>query len=1163
MESSLPVSSPSPAQGKPRDCVSKAADDLVRVERGTQSVCTRSTKSQEVFTPPPQTYDSDDTTCIYCCRTFASKRGLSVHSNKCKNRSFMSNPSEFLESPNILNIPSCSVVLEDCMSPRESVSARKDNFCPSSLSCLSEVETSESNSGVALTGPVEHHSTQFRPSKELEQKFLYNLPDKDPIRWPKMNDSQNWSKLDESVSGQLADMWAENVPGKIRCLESLLYDEAKSMFGTNTSEKTKFVPRRQKEILMWRKRLNDLYRAWKSSNDEEERAGVDLLVDECKEKIRTLKRLEFSRKRRWRRRNARSKFFQNPFEAARNVLKPKVCCQPDVSKSDLNTFVINSCSDPQRDVPLADLPELGDFGQHNLSPFDNSPFSFRAYELILKRKRNGSKPGPNKIPYKVYKKCPKLSSLIFGIMQGVRKSGQIPLRWRIAEGFFLPKVDKPDVRNLADFRTISLMNVESKLFWSLVSNRLYNHLITSNNIIDTSIQKGSIRKMAGGWVHISMVWSGIKDARKRKKSMAVLWLDLANAYGSVPHALIEFALRRYGVPQQWINLILSYYNGLWSRTRGGNIFSDWFLYEIGIFAGCTISVILFLAGFNIFIEYISRCNFPKYQLANGNFLPLLRGFMDDLSAVTTSVPVGNRILEELDRVLLWARMKPKAPKSRSCVIVSGRCLDIRPFSIRGEAIPSIQDNPVKTLGRIIDGSLKDRKSRDQLLEKVKEGLKRIDKSYFTGVMKLFCYQSVFLQRICWPLVIYEIPLSWVEQLEAKVNVFLRKWLGLHRSLSNVALFCQKAPCPLPISSISTEFKKRKVGSYLQLAESPDPTVSENVPEIYTGRKWKVGDAVREAQSDVRVKEIRGYTQTGTKGLGSGPRVRKETYRKSLTATIANIEDGKLFSKAVQQSLQGRWTRWENILQRDLSFNKLFSTSPRLLSFTLGSTYDTLASPSNKKRWGLSDDESCVLCSASKCTLRHVLSACKVSLSSGRYRYRHDLVLKSICHTLQLHINQNKTSKQPVREIHFVKEGSLTASNKRSRVDGILSRANDWILIGDIGKQLKFSGHIFQTSSRPDIVIFSNKERILIIIELICPSEENMAYWNAEKTGKYAFLVAACRKAGWNVTFFAVEVGARGFAGASLKVCLASLGVVGFKLRTALNDASILASKASF
>ena len=159
-------------------------------------------------------------------------------------------------------------------------------------------------------------------------------------------------------------------------------------------------------------------------------------------------------------------------------------------------------------------------------------------------------------------------------------------------------------------------------------------------------------------------------------------------------------------------------------------------------------------------------------------------------------------------------------------------------------------------------------------------------------------------------------------------------------------------------------------------------------------------------------------------------------------TIGHIEDGKLLSKAVQPSLQCRWTRWENILQRDLSFNKIFKTSPRLLFFVLGSTYDTLASPSNKKRWGLTDDESCLLCSATKYTLRHILSACKVSLSSGRFRYRHDMVLKSICHTIQSHINQINMSKQPVRNVQFVKAGSATASCKKCFGDGILSRANN-------------------------------------------------------------------------------------------------------------------------
>ena len=44
----------------------------------------------------------------------------------------------------------------------------------------------------------------------------------------------------------------------------------------------------------------------------------------------------------------------------------------------------------------------------------------------------------------------------------------------------------------------------------------------------------------------------------------------------------------------------------------------------------------------------------------------------------------------------------------------GRCLNITPFSVGGDEIPSLQNNPVKSLGRIIDRSLTDRKSKDEL-----------------------------------------------------------------------------------------------------------------------------------------------------------------------------------------------------------------------------------------------------------------------------------------------------------------------------------------------------------------------------------------------------------------------------------------------------------------
>ena len=64
----------------------------------------------------------------------------------------------------------------------------------------------------------------------------------------------------------------------------------------------------------------------------------------------------------------------------------------------------------------------------------------------------------------------------------------------------------------------------------------------------------------------------------------------------------------------------------------------------------------------------------------------------------------------------------------------------------------------------------------------------------------------------------------------------------------------------------SEFKKRKVGGLLQLQQSKDQSVRDNVPELYTGKKWKV---VVEASKIDRIKmsKVMGNTQIGRTGLG--------------------------------------------------------------------------------------------------------------------------------------------------------------------------------------------------------------------------------------------------------------------------------------------------------
>ena len=66
------------------------------------------------------------------------------------------------------------------------------------------------------------------------------------------------------------------------------------------------------------------------------------------------------------------------------------------------------------------------------------------------------------------------------------KNKVISKSWRKAEGIFIPKED--GATSVEKFRTISLLNVEGKLYFALWSDRLVTYAL-ANKYIDTSIQK--------------------------------------------------------------------------------------------------------------------------------------------------------------------------------------------------------------------------------------------------------------------------------------------------------------------------------------------------------------------------------------------------------------------------------------------------------------------------------------------------------------------------------------------------------------------------------------------------------------------------------------------------------------------------------------------------
>ena len=77
---------------------------------------------------------------------------------------------------------------------------------------------------------------------------------------------------------------------------------------------------------------------------------------------------------------------------------------------------------------------------------------------------------------------------------------------------YIPKTDQASPSKIGDFRLIALLNVQGKLFCSLISKHLEKHLIVNNKLINTSVQKGCIEKVPGCWECICTVWRALKEA---------------------------------------------------------------------------------------------------------------------------------------------------------------------------------------------------------------------------------------------------------------------------------------------------------------------------------------------------------------------------------------------------------------------------------------------------------------------------------------------------------------------------------------------------------------------------------------------------------------------------------------------------------------------------
>jgi len=113
------------------------------------------------------------------------------------------------------------------------------------------------------------------------------------------------------------------------------------------------------------------------------------------------------------------------------------------------------------------------------------------------------------------------------------------------------------------------------------------------------------------------------------------------------------------------------------------------------------------------------------------------------------------------------------------------------------------------------------------------------------------------------------------------------------------------------------------------------------------------------------------------------------------------------------------------------------------------------------------------------------------------------------------------------------------------------------------KTSSFPVHICVTNQRPDIVLYSDSLRMVILIELTCPAEENITDANLRKEIKYTPLKKQITDNNWACHLWPIEVGARGFVAGSVSRCLRRLGFSNSGNKALMRRMSRSASRCSF
>ena len=450
------------------------------------------------------------------------------------------------------------------------------------------------------------------------------------------------------------------------------------------------------------------------------------------------------------------------------------------------------------DTEMVDEQQDDIFDTDDNEPLLDRPISREEVLLAVRKLKSCKAAGPDDVIGELFKYSGNVViDFLVQLFNFLFNNGVFPDNW--TESILLPLYKKGDINDPNNYRGISLCDISSKLYSSIINSRLIEW-IEVNDI--TGEHQAGFKRNYSTVDHMFTLLAAVQKQFANNRKLYVAFIDFEKAFDSISRKLLWPILMKNGIKGKLFRCVQSMYREVRAKVRCGATFSDYIVCTQGVKQGDACSPVLFSLFINeLALEIINNgrhgVNFSQYFI---ELFILL--FADDILLLSETVVGLQTQLNSLHRAATKLELRVNMSKSNIIVFRKGGYLSAREIWYYGGTRVDVV-NTYKYLGIHFTTKLSFKFACDDLVSRAKKAVLKI----FKSLSKFEDYPADIFFKLfgsqIQPIVQYGSEIWGLEKgiMIEKIQVFfMKKLLGVGWRTPNDFMYGELGRYPIHVNS---------------------------------------------------------------------------------------------------------------------------------------------------------------------------------------------------------------------------------------------------------------------------------------------------------------------------------------------------------------------------